>query len=49
VRYVVAFDDEDVIVIDRRTSGLHRQHIGLHEIGHIVAGHKSDTGLEHES
>ena len=45
----VALADEDVIVIDRRTSWLHQQHIGLHEIGHIVAGHNAGQGLEHDS
>lgn len=44
----VALDDADVIVVDRRTSSLHRQHIGLHEIGHIMAGHNSGTDLGHD-
>jgi hypothetical protein len=45
----VAYDTEDVIVIDQRTSSLHQQHIGLHEVGHIVAGHNSEQGLAIDS
>jgi hypothetical protein len=35
----VALADEDIIFIDQRTSSLHQEQIGLHEIGHILCRH----------
>jgi hypothetical protein len=32
-------DTDDIIMYDRRTSRVHQQHIILHEIGHLLAGH----------
>lgn len=34
--------DEDVIIYQQETSRLHQTLIILHEVGHMVAGHKSD-------
>jgi hypothetical protein len=42
----VALEDEDVILIDQRTSSHHQQHIGLHEVGHILAGHNAGQALD---
>lgn len=36
-------DDFDVIVFQAETSKPHQDHIILHEIGHIVAGHGGDS------
>jgi hypothetical protein len=42
----LAVDDPplDVIVYEARTSPLHRQHIVLHELGHVLAGHSPRVG-----
>lgn len=35
----IATDDDDWIFVDQRTSPLHRQHIVLHELAHMLCGH----------
>ena len=35
----IATDDEDWIFVDQQTSPLHRQHIVLHELAHMLCGH----------
>jgi hypothetical protein len=35
----IATDGEDWIFVDQQTSPLHRQHIVLHELAHMVCGH----------
>jgi hypothetical protein len=35
----IATDDDDWIFVDRQTSPLHRQHIVLHELAHMLCGH----------
>jgi len=42
----VELPDEDVIFVEGRTTPVHQEHIGLHEIAHIVCGHHgaSSTG-----
>lgn len=35
-------DDTDYIYFERDTTRLHQQHIVLHELGHILAGHLAD-------
>ena len=37
--------DEDHIFFDARTSPLHRDHIVLHELSHMLLGHASDSHL----
>jgi hypothetical protein len=37
--------DDDYIFFDGRTSSLHRDHIVLHEISHMLLGHTTDVGL----
>jgi len=37
--------DDDYIFFDGRTSPLHRDHIVLHEISHMLLGHTTDRGL----
>jgi hypothetical protein len=44
----VALETEDVFLIDQRSSSYHRQHIGLHEVGHVLAGHNAGPGLDHD-
>lgn len=34
--------EEDVIVVDARTTALHRDHIIAHELAHVALGHCSD-------
>ncbi|MDJ1136271.1 hypothetical protein [Streptomyces iconiensis] len=36
----------DVIVFQERTSRVHQDHIVLHELSHIVAGHRGCAGVE---
>lgn len=45
----VSMKDEDIIMIEQRTSSLHQQHIGLHEIGHILCDHGANSSLGLES
>ncbi|WP_189097632.1 hypothetical protein [Streptomyces kronopolitis] len=40
----MSMDDEDVVVVDRRTSGYHQQQIILHELGHMLSGHRGRPG-----
>src|SRR6201992_3595342 len=35
----IATDSEDWIFVDQQTSPLHRQHIVLHELAHMLCGH----------
>ncbi len=35
----IATDDDDWIFVDQQTSPLHRQHIVLHELAHMLCGH----------
>jgi len=42
----IALPSVDVIVFDRRTSDLHREHIICHELGHVLLCHRGDTGAE---
>jgi hypothetical protein len=44
----VEADRFDVIVYQSETSGAHQDHIILHEVGHIVAGHGGDAYPEEE-
>ena len=44
----VSLGDGDHIFFDGRTSPLHRDHIVLHEIAHMLFGHGTDSGL-HEA
>lgn len=39
----VATEDTDHLYFQQRTSPLHRRHLILHEVGHIIAGHASDA------
>lgn len=46
---LLSAEREDVILYDARTSPLHQEHIIVHEIGHLVCGHRSvaeDVRLE---
>jgi hypothetical protein len=43
--FYLAVRDEDHIFFDGRTSPLHRDHIVLHEIAHMLFGHGTDSGL----
>src|SRR5207248_11020513 len=36
----LAMDDEDHIFFEEQTSRLHQEHIILHEIGHMLGGHR---------
>lgn len=38
--------DEDHIFFDARTSPLHRDHIVLHELSHMLLGHATDSNLQ---
>ena len=35
----IATDDEDWVFVDQQTSPLHRQHIVLHELAHMLCNH----------
>jgi hypothetical protein len=37
----IATDDGDWIFVDQQTSPLHRQHIVLHELAHMLCGHSA--------
>jgi hypothetical protein len=39
---VAALDDRDIIFITAGLTGPHRDVVGLHEIGHLIAGHLTD-------
>ncbi|MEZ0089063.1 hypothetical protein [Streptacidiphilus sp. EB129] len=39
---VAALDDRDIIFITAGLTGPHRDVVGLHEIGHLIAGHLAD-------
>ncbi|MCD9196421.1 hypothetical protein [Streptomyces albireticuli] len=46
---LLSVEREDFILYDARTSPLHQEHIIVHEIGHLVCGHRSvaeDVQLE---
>ena len=40
----LATDKADYIVYQSQTTRVHQDHIVLHEIGHILAGHRGDRG-----
>lgn len=42
-------DDFDAIVYQKNTSKSHQDHIILHEVGHIVAGHGGDSTEQEEA
>jgi len=37
----VATDDADYVFFERRTTPLHRRHIVLHELGHLICNHEA--------
>jgi hypothetical protein len=37
--------DSDYIFYERHTSGLHQEHIILHEVGHLLGSHRASTLL----
>jgi hypothetical protein len=39
----------DYILYERETSGLHQEHIKLHELGHLLSEHKTTTVLAPET
>jgi hypothetical protein len=39
----VSLPDEDIIFVEQRTSPLHQDQIGLHEIGHILCRHDAES------
>lgn len=41
-------DDVDVIAYQSQTSRAHQDHIILHEVGHIVAGHGGDSTVDED-
>ncbi|WP_329182008.1 hypothetical protein OG754_39860 (plasmid) [Streptomyces decoyicus] len=43
----LATEHEDFVLYDAQTSPLHQEHIILHEIGHLVCGHRSMGGEQH--
>lgn len=44
----VATDKDDWIFVDQETSPLHRQHIVLHELAHMLCGHNAAALPENE-
>ena len=44
----IATDDEDWIFVDQQTSPLHRQHIVLHELAHMLCGHAASDLPEND-
>lgn len=40
----IATETADYILYQERTTRSHQNHIILHELGHLLAGHRSDTG-----
>ncbi|HEX3782512.1 MAG TPA: hypothetical protein VHX38_22840 [Pseudonocardiaceae bacterium] len=42
----IASPTADYLLYQRHTSAAHQNHIILHEIGHVLAGHRSDEGEE---
>ncbi|MFF4104726.1 toxin [Streptomyces sp. NPDC001903] len=45
----VAARDEDLIFYDANTTGAHQEHIVLHELGHIICGHRGPGVLDEAS
>lgn len=45
----LATDETDVIVYQSRTTPAHQEHIILHEVGHIIAGHEGESDLRRSS
>ncbi len=39
----VALEHEDVLLVDQGATGVHREHIFLHELAHILCGHEGDA------
>jgi len=44
----IATDAEDWIFVDQQTSSLHRQHIVLHELAHMLCGHTASELPEND-
>lgn len=44
----IATEDEDWIFVDQQTSPLHRQHIVLHELAHMLCGHTASELPEND-
>jgi hypothetical protein len=44
----IATDDDDWIFVEEDTSPLHRQHIVLHELAHMICGHDAATLPEND-
>jgi hypothetical protein len=44
----IATDGEDWIFVDQQTSPLHRQHIVLHELAHMLCGHTASELPEND-
>jgi len=42
----VATDTQDWVIVEPGTSPLHQAVIALHEIGHVLAGHRADNGWD---
>lgn len=42
----IATDNEDLIFVESGTSPLHREHIVVHEVAHIICGHADGGGAE---
>ena len=47
--FLVATDQEDFIVFERSAVPLYQQQIILHEVGHILFGHDTDTVLAEDA
>jgi hypothetical protein len=45
----VALPDGDVVFVEEETSAVHREHICLHELAHMICGHRGshEPGLGH--
>jgi hypothetical protein len=44
----IATDEDDWVFVDQQTSPLHRQHIVLHELAHMLCGHAAADLPENE-
>jgi hypothetical protein len=41
----VSTPERDIIVYEQNTSGLHQEHIQLHELGHLLCGHRAGATI----